>query len=121
MSDRELRDLLEAVIEDIDSGRVVVRRAGTLARLMAPGLVAASLGLAACGGTPVGSAQDAQTDAVVMQPDSSVEAYGIPMADAGVDAGNIDLYGMIIEDAAVEEDADIIYPPYAAPPVRDYQ
>jgi len=128
MSDREMRDLLEAVIDDIDSGRVVVKRAGALAKLMAPGLVAATLGLSACVGTSVGTAQDGQVDAVVMQPDSSLEAYGIPTADADVDvdAANVDLYGVIIEDAAVDEDAepepdgDIIYPPYAAPPVRDY-
>ncbi len=124
MSDREMRELLEAVIDDIDSGLVTVRRAGRLGRLVGTGLVAATIGLAGgCTQTAVGT----ETDAA---PTSDAGAQ----ADAQVDAGPVDLYGFFTEDAAVtgdaeaeadaeadaEIDAQIFYPPYAAPPVYDF-
>ncbi len=124
MSDREMRELLEAVIDDIDSGLVTVRRAGRLGRLVGTGLVAATLGLAGgCTQTGVGT----ETDAA---PTSDAGAQ----ADAQIDAGPVDLYGIWTEDAAVsddaqaevdaavdaEVDAEIFYPPYAAPPVYDF-
>lgn len=126
MSDREIRELLEAVIDDIDAGRVTVRRAGRLGKLVGTGLVAATLGLSGgCTETAVGTGTDAAPTA-----DAGTQAD----ANAEVDSGPVDLYGIWTDDAAVsddaaadgdaaadaEVDAEIFYPPYAAPPVYDF-
>lgn len=122
MSDREMRELLEAVIDDIESGRVKVRRAGRLGRLVGTGLVAATVGLSGgCTETAVGTGTDAapQSDAASQR-------------DAQVDDGAVDLYGIWMDDAAVSEDAEadaeadaevdaeVIFPPYAAPPIFNF-
>ncbi len=124
MSDRDMRELLEAIIDDIDSGLVTVRRAGRLGRLVGTGLVAATIGLAGgCNQTAVGT-----------ETDGAPTSDAAPISDAGahedvwVDSGPLDTYGYITDDAVVDEDAnvdavidaEIFYPPYAAPPVYDF-
>lgn len=114
MSDREMRDLLRQVMAEVDAGRYRPPRVSLarLARYMSPALVAAAMGLAGCDSESVGSARDAsQQDAA--QP---------------LDAGNIDPYGVVVQDGGVPDagplDADIFdarpdsepVMPYASPP-----
>ncbi len=139
MSEREMRRLLQDVIQDIDAGRVDVRPRrrqgpGRLRRLVAPPLIAASLGLGlgaagstGCDGRNVGTAEDGGGDASAQVDSGNIEAYGVVMMDAGVDGGNVDLYGVIVEDGGVQQDAIVdaavdgeIPLPYAAPPILDY-
>jgi hypothetical protein len=126
MSDREIREVLQEVIADIDAGRVDPRsparrrrrreRPYLLGRWLGPPLLAASLGVAAAAGAGatgctmrnVGVDEDASGDARVEVDGGNQELYGVvgPDAglDAGVDGGNIDLYGVIVEDGGVAED-----------------
>lgn len=128
MSERELRQILDEVISEIDAGRIDLRsRRLRLGRWLGPPLVAATLGLTGaslgtgCTERSVGTSQDASTDARVGLDSGSVDAYGIPYADAAVDSGNVDLYGVVPEDAGIVDaaiDGDIPLP-YAAPPILD--
>ena len=82
MSEREMRDVLAGVIEDIDSGRLVMkRRTSSLFRMVAPPAMAAMIALGA---------------GCVME--YGVPDYGVPPVDSGIDAG---------ADAAWEVDAEI--------------
>ena len=70
MSDREMRELLVGVIEDIDSGRLIMkRRSSSLFRMVAPPAMAAMIALGA---------------GCVMEYGGPV--YGVPPSDAGIDA-----------------------------------
>jgi len=51
MNDREMRELLQEIIDDVDSGRVEIERPRTLRRAGTVLAAAAALGLAACGPT----------------------------------------------------------------------
>ncbi len=105
MGDRELRQVLLDVIEDIDTGRAVPRRGRGFRLLLAGSALAAGLSLAGCDravmeyGAP-------PTDAYVApimdaRPEGgAVDAYGIPMLDAGADAAPT-------MDASVAADADL--------------
>ena len=103
MSDKELRQILTEVMEDLQSGRLVHWRARKiLRRAVVPALLAASLGLASC-----------DTEGVGMPPDSGNWAmYAAPAVDAGADAD---------ADADVVPDADWGCPAclYMAPPPVD--
>lgn len=121
MSDQDFRRLLLEVIDDIDAGRVDVRpRRYRLARLIGAPLVAATLGLSAgaCSNRNVGTHQDAEAP---LDDGTTADDGGPPIDAAAVDGGNIDLYGIIIEDAAVDAAVDGEIPlPYAAPPITDF-
>ena len=94
MSDQEMRQVLKEVIEDLDSGRIrIPRRPGTLTRLLAPPLVAATMGLSAM-------ACDARS--------------------LGQDPGDTDAAAQVQQDAAAEVPTDAsVNAPDAAPPVLD--
>lgn len=102
MSDFEMRDLLRQVMADIEAGRIPRKRPWRrLGPWLAPPLLAASLGLAACGQTPVGSDLDATvtTDAVMDSTPPGDAAYMAPF------------------DAAIDAEVDTgVMPPYMAPP-----
>lgn len=104
MSDLEMRKLLRQVMADIEAGRGPRKRPWRrLGPWLAPPLLAASLGLAACGNTAVGTEQDATVtaDAVMdaAQRDAATAAYMAPF------------------DAALDAEADTgVMPPYMAPP-----
>lgn len=111
MSDHEMRQMLLAAIRDIDSGRLVIarRRRWSVRRLLTPPLIAASMGLAACGGRNVGAVDDATVPRDVV-------------VETDVDSGPVDLYGIIVEDAGPMVDAAYMgpfdagpEPPYMAP------
>ena len=115
MSDQELRKLLHQAIEDMDAGRVSVRppRRSVIRHLLAPPLIAASLGLAAgCDTRSVGASDDGGG-----RPDAAITH------DGDVDAGPVDLYGVIVEDGGpILVDAAYMAPfdsgpepPYMAP------
>jgi hypothetical protein len=130
MSDRELRKILLDTIRDIDEGRVVIKRPrrSLLHRLLAPGLIAASVGAAACGGRTAGGVQDAtvpreaEVDVRISIEygapweagiDADIDVrfaaeYGIPFFEAGTDAGD--------QDASIDA-GDI--PLYMGPPPDD--
>jgi hypothetical protein len=115
MSDHELRRILKQTIEDIDAGRIRVRspRRSILRHLLAPPLIAASLGLAAgCDTRSVGASDDGGT-----RPDAAVTQ------DGEVDSGPVDLYGVMTNDGGPFT-VDAAYmapfdsgpePPYMAP------
>lgn len=122
MSDREMRRMLLEAIRDMEAGRLSATRPRrwSVRRLLTPPLLAASMGMAACGGRAVGAVDDA-----TVPRDTSAET------DAEVDSGPVDLYGIIIEDAGPEPDAAYMAPfdagpepPYMAPfdggPEPDY-
>jgi len=114
MSDRDLRRILEEVIEEIDQGKLRPLAPARLRGKIGGAVLAAVLGLgvAACNGRVVGTVTDggglpdvAQLDrpdgAQIDPPDAEVvadaavdsgpqTAYGIPQVDAGdVDAGTV--------------------------------
>lgn len=121
MGDRELRKILLDTIRDIDDGRVVIKRPrrSLLHRLLAPGLIAASMGAAACGGRTAGGVQDATVPRdVEIDVRISIE-YGAPW-EAGIDAEMLDS-GMDGGDAT-DQDASIDggdVPLYMGPPPDD--
>lgn len=119
MSDREMRDLLRQVMAEVDAGRYRPPRVALarLAKYMSPALVAAAMGLAGCDSQKVGTARDASQHDAAQQ----------------LDAGNIDPYGVVVQDAGPQDasaqdagpqDADIFdarpdsepVMPYASPP-----
>jgi len=117
MSDRELRQVLQDIIEDIDTGRVRPFRGRSLRMILAGSALAAGLALGGCEtaqpvyGVPPNDAYGVPiTDA---RPEGgAVDAYGIPMLDAGLDAAPT-------TDASVDADAGWdggIYL-YGAPPM----
>ncbi len=130
MSDRELRQVLQDVIDDIDTGRVIPRRGRPLRTLLIGSALAAGLALAGCGRPVYGvpdvdatvDAADAQTD------DGAMEAYGIPpldaawdaspSTDASVDAGPTEDYGAPDVDASTEVDDGGVFL-YGVPPMPD--
>lgn len=114
MSDRDLRRILEEVIEEIDRGKLRPLAPARLRGKIGGAVLAAALGLgvAACNGRVVGTVTDggglpdvaqldrpdaAQTDPpdAEVVADAAVDsgpltAYGIPQVDAGdVDAGTV--------------------------------
>lgn len=98
MSDHKMRELLRQVMADIETGRVPrPRLPKRLAPWLAPPLLAASLGLAACGHTAVGTERDATvaTDAITDAAPLVDAIYAAPF-DAAMDTG--------------------VMPPYMAPP-----
>lgn len=118
MSDHELRQVLQDVIDDIDTGRVVPRRGRGLRTLLVGSALAAGLALAGCQsaqilyGAPVtDAAVDARPD------DGAMTAYGIPPVDAGldatptvdasVDAGPTEDYGAPDVDAGIDASAEV--------------
>ena len=104
MSDNELRTLLHDVMDDIDNGRIAIRkpRSRLIRRLVAPTLLAATLGLSACESESVGTGPDA-----VITDDAALSEGLPPMPDAGPDA-----------DLDAELDA-YCCPVYASPPPID--
>ena len=132
MSDREMRELLHQVMADIDEGRVrrpTPRRRFRLAPWLAPPLLAASLGLAACDDTAVGSTTDATTvDAAVDAGPAPDAAYMAPF-DAEVDTGVMPPYMAPPYDGGPEPDyaspfdasvpEDVGVPVYMGPPPID--
>jgi len=135
MSDREMRNLLQQVMADIEASRgtgprLPRRLKRGLGPWLAPPLLAASLGLAACGNTAVGTDRDATvtTDAVMDASPPVDAAYMAPFdaeADIGVmppymappfDAGPEPDYASPF-DAAVEDGGSI--PVYMGPPPQD--
>ena len=93
MSDNELRRILDGVISEIDEARAnaqaeprTPRRGRTLARFIAPGVVAVSLALGSCAtplyGVPI--REDAATDATADT--GAGPAYMVPPVDASLDA-----------------------------------
>ncbi len=126
MSDRELRDVLHAVMDDIDAGRL--RRPGIrprLWRLVAPPLLATSLGLAGCGDTAVGTSQDGTVSVDGQMDAGPVLEYMAPF-DAAVEDGGVVPPYMGPFDAAVDAGPNLEYmapfdggaePDYAAPEV----
>ena len=109
MSDREMRQVLQAVIEDIDSGRVAVPRPrGRLLRYLGPPLIAASLGMAACGDTGVAPLTDASAQDATVEDGGPQPAYIAPF-----DGGPVLEY-MAPFDAEVKEDGGV-QPAYIAP------
>lgn len=113
MSECDLRRILHEVICDIDAGRVDPRpRRRRLSRWLGPPLVAATIGItgaAGCDSRAVGTQEDAALDA------GASEVYGVVPSDARIDtgtyidtgiptdSGNVDLYGMVIEDAGLDD------------------
>lgn len=119
MSDRDLRRILNDIIDDLDAGRVRPPRPRRLVRWLGAPVLAASLGLGAagCDDRAIGYTDDA---GVNQQVDSgSSEDYAAPP----VDAGNIFAYGIppmdedaSIEDVDAEADAEAdaeVDPPFA--------
>jgi len=117
MSDRDLRRILNDIIEDLDSGRLRPHRPRRLVRWIGGPALAASLGLGlglgatGCDDRAIGYAEDAgvhQVDTGVHQADTgmhqvdagSTEDYAAPP----VDAGGIYAYGIppMVEDAGAE-------------------
>lgn len=110
MSDRELRQVLQDVIEDMDSGRVVPWRGGRrLKTVVAGAALAAGLALAGCGKPVYGVVGvDARPDTgatdaygIPLMDTGATDAYGIPQMDTGVDAAPT-------TDASVSEDAGLV-------------
>ncbi len=126
MSDRDLRRILEEVIEEIDQGKLRPLAPARLRGKIGGAVLAAALGLgvAACNGRVVGTVTDAgglpdvaQLDrpdgAQIDPPDAEVvadaavdsgpqTAYGIPQVDAGdVDAGDVDAGTVVTLDGGV--------------------
>jgi hypothetical protein len=113
MSDREMRRLLQDVMDDIEAGRVKPRRRfGRLKAVLGGGAIAATLALTGCdtdaapvyGVPPDATVQyDAASDAEPLtdaeaEADAEADAgpvvdYGGPDIDAGVDAGPVVDYG----------------------------
>jgi len=89
MSDLEMRELLESVISDIDTGRIRVLR-GRRRVLRAVGGAAMATAIALGAGACM---------------EYAAPAYGVPPVDSGIDAG---------ADAAVEVDGEP-FVDYAAP------
>jgi len=140
MSDRDLRQILNDIIDDLDTGRLRAHRPRRLLRWLGAPVLAATLGLggAGCEDRAIGYAEDAgvqqmdaasHEDAAVQQVDAgSIFAYGIPpMDDAGAEAmdaaveewdgGAYDLYGVPFEG----EDAAVDPPPEAMYSAPDYE
>jgi hypothetical protein len=131
MSDRELRQLLHDVIDEIDAGRVVPWRGRRLRNLVAGTALAAGLALAGCNesvavyGAPATDAYGVPVmDARPEAGPGPVDAYGIPMVDAGldaapaadakVDAGPQEDYGAPDVDGGSLDDGGVFL--YGAPP-----
>lgn len=140
MSDRDLRRILNEIIDDLDSGRVRAPRPRRLVRWLGAPMLAASLGLGAagCDDRAIGYVDDAgvqQIDAGTTEDyaappvdGGAIFAYGIPpieqdagtpIADAGAeewDGGDF-MYGVPFDG----EDASVDPPPeamYAAPGIE---
>lgn len=126
MNDNDLRRMLKDVIEEIDSGRITLKRPGSslLRRLLRPGILAASLslgmGAAGCDTRSVGSPYDGTVqqdvynspDAAYMAPFDA--AYMAPF-DAGPqpDAG---LSDAAVEDAEIDGGMVVLY--MGPPPIE---
>ncbi len=100
MSDRELRQILQDVIEDIDSGRV--RPPRRLMRWLGPSALAVSLGVAGaagCDARPVGVESDGGVAVTVdagLEQDAEpprADAQVTPDAQPQLDAGPLVMYG----------------------------
>ena len=124
MSDRDLRRILEEVIEEIDRGKLRPLAPARLRGKIGGAVLAAALGLgvAACNGRVVGTVTDAgglpdvaqldRPDAAQIDPpdaevvaDAAVDsgpltAYGIPQVDAG-DVGDVDAGTVVILDGGI--------------------
>lgn len=126
MSDREMRDLLQAVIEDIDSGRLAVPRPrGRLVRYLGPPLVAASLGMTGCLDRDVEPATDASTQDATVKEDGAQPAYIAPFDGAVIEYAAPFDSSVPLDDGAVLEymapfDAEVedggAVPLYMGPP-----
>lgn len=136
MSDRELREILLDTIQDIDEGRVAIRRPrrSILRHILAPPLIAASIGLAAgaCGGETSGGGQDAGgqhdvhfVDAAEQdgqEPDAGLPDSALPdsaLPDSALPDGEIrdaETDGDIFTDAEVDGEIVVLY---MAPPPDD--
>jgi hypothetical protein len=123
MSDQELRQVLQDVIDDIDTGRLVPRRGRGLRTLLVGSALAAGLALAGCGVAlygvpPVDARPDiGATDAYGIPPvDTGVDAT--PTTDASVDAGPTEDYGAPDVDASAEVDDGGVFL-YGVPPLPE--
>jgi hypothetical protein len=143
MSDKDYRQLLSEVMQEIDSGRLTVRHPrGGLFRYLGPPLLAASLGLGACGDTAIGTGQDAgpgddgtvatdavgYADAAYMAPFDArpwpdarpLDGYVIPpYMGPPFDGGPVPEYMGPTVDAGSEDEDGGITPLYMAPPEPD--
>lgn len=90
MGDRELRQVLLEVIDDIDKGRAVPDRGRGFRMLLAGSALAAGLSLAGCG------------RAVMEYGAPPTDAYGVPIMDARPEGGAVDAYGIPILDAGLD-------------------
>ncbi len=90
MSDRELRQVLLDVIDDIDTGRVVPRRGRSLRTFLAGSVLAAGLAMTGC--------ETSQTVPMYGVPMYGVPMYGVPITDARPD---VVLYPTIIRPILV--------------------
>jgi len=124
MSDRELRRLLNEVIDDIETGKVKLPRRGRLARLGvglgAPAALAIGMAMAGCD-PPTAAYGVPPVDAGVHDagPDAEVDAgpvieYGGPEIDAAVDDGAVVDYGVPPVDGSLDDGAVV---DYGVPPV----
>ena len=126
MSEREIRRILNEIIDDFDAGRIhpVRRRLPKVRNFVGSAMIAATLGLGgvACDTQSVGSISDAgvQRDAAAQQIDGGMDLlYMAPMVDAGPmpeyaepfdDGGIMPAYGEpFYDDGGVYE--------YASPPI----
>jgi hypothetical protein len=141
MSDRELREILLDTIRDIDEGRVAIRppRRSIFRHILAPPLIAASIGLAAgaCGGKTSGGGRDAggqhdvhfvdAADQDGQEPDAGIPDSALPdsaLPDSGLEDGDLpdgetgdaETDGDIFTDGEVD---GIIVVLYMAPPPDD--
>ena len=86
MSEREMREVLQAVIDDIDTGRLAVPPLRSrLVRYLGPPLVAASLGLTGCIDRDVEPARDSSTQDATIQNDGAQPAYIAPFDGAVIE------------------------------------
>lgn len=140
MSDRDLRRILNEIIDDFDAGRIqtVRTRLPTVRNVVGSAVIAVTLGLGgvACDTESVGSANDATTtttDAATGQ-DAATQIdggmdllYMAPIVDAGpmpeyaepfIDAGDVPAYMGPYWDASVDPDEDAgPQTAYGVPPV----
>lgn len=120
MSDREMRELLQGVIADIESGRVRVRSLRSrVVRYLGPPLLAASLGMAGCSDTGVAPTQDASVQDANVEDGGPQPAYMSPY-DAMVPGDAV--YQSPPVDAYVPDDgiAPAYMGPFDAGPEPDY-
>lgn len=125
MSDRDLRRILNEIIEDFDTGRIrtIRRHLPTVRNVVGSAVIAVGLGLGgvACDTQSVGSATDAgtQQDAAAQIDGGGDLLYMAPMVDAGpmpeyaepfYDGGIMPAYGEpFYDDGGIYE--------YASPPI----